>query len=599
MRSEPLFFTDHPVHTHRVYMYREALGESGLPWGYDPAVGAGTVMPPSQDVGAKIHQLTGALLAFLPPGEIVRLLLFAAVLLAPLGTLLACRRLGFSVGQQACVMAALLGVIWAALPSYFSLGLVSFAAASLLTPYVLVLFLAFVSEPGYKRYAACVAALALLLLLHVLGPFVIAPSLVLLTLAKPGLGARWRLALVCVPILIALLNGFWLAPFVLAETNPQIAPAPIAEMELDGHLTASDWSDSLATPSLDRIVRRAVGVTLGVYGLVVLYRTVSLWAFLTLVTAMGFAVALRFFGSFFPVIVTMQPLRFIAPAVVLLTIPAGLALESLGRRFRLRSEFSAALGGFVLVGAALFLGRPTPLPLPPSPDPLRAFLAARTTTEDRLLVQSDDGYRRSGYEAKAFPIAYDHEVIGNTFPETHDPAQFHSDFLWGRPLASWRPDDLRSTLERWGVTWVFVQTDDARQLIEAATGDPGESVGPYQAFQVPSASPSRFLVGRGRLTAKVNRIELTDLEPQDGLIVLRYRYHPAWRTDSGETVLRYPVPEDQTGFLALEAPSRDVTLHFDPASIFGATWPEPIRAVELVSRDAEPASDTGNHNRRK
>ena len=53
LRQEPLYAIDYPVHTHRVYMYRQAFLESGLPWGYDPAVSAGSVMDPSSDVGAK------------------------------------------------------------------------------------------------------------------------------------------------------------------------------------------------------------------------------------------------------------------------------------------------------------------------------------------------------------------------------------------------------------------------------------------------------------------------------------------------------------------------------------------------------------------
>ena len=63
-KAEPLRYSDHPVHTHRVFMYRQGLLESGLPWGYDPAVAAGFVMRPSGDAGAKPQQFLGALLLF-------------------------------------------------------------------------------------------------------------------------------------------------------------------------------------------------------------------------------------------------------------------------------------------------------------------------------------------------------------------------------------------------------------------------------------------------------------------------------------------------------------------------------------------------------
>jgi hypothetical protein len=52
----PLLFCDHPVHAYRVFMYKEALSQSGIPWGYDPALSAGKVMEPDSDVGAKPQQ---------------------------------------------------------------------------------------------------------------------------------------------------------------------------------------------------------------------------------------------------------------------------------------------------------------------------------------------------------------------------------------------------------------------------------------------------------------------------------------------------------------------------------------------------------------
>ena len=81
LRVKPLYHKDHSVHTHRVHLYRQALLESGLPWGYDPFVAAGMVMRPSGDAGAKPHQVLGVILFFLPPGTVVRLFLFVVVLI--------------------------------------------------------------------------------------------------------------------------------------------------------------------------------------------------------------------------------------------------------------------------------------------------------------------------------------------------------------------------------------------------------------------------------------------------------------------------------------------------------------------------------------
>jgi hypothetical protein len=147
-------------------------------------------------------------------------------------------------------------------------------------------------------------------------------------------------------------------------------------------------------------------------------------------------------------------------------------------------------------------------------------------------------------------------------------------------------------MNRWGVTWVFVQTNEAHALLAAVTGASSVTVGEYRAFQVPSASTSRFLVGRGRVAAQVNRFDLSDVEADNGLIVLRYRYHPAWRSDSGQPVRRYPIPEDNTGFIAMENPGRNVTLRFDPAGMLRASWPDPMRVVPS-KQYAAPDSNVG------
>ena len=106
----------------------------------------------------------------------------------------------------------------------------------------------------------------------------------------------------------------------------------------------------------------------------------------------------------------------------------------------------------------------------------------------------------------------------------------------------------------------------------SATRSQGVRVGDYTAFRT-LTRPSRFLAGRGSVRATLNRIDLTDLVAEDGLVVLRYRYHPAWTTTSGTTIERFEVPEDPRGFLALRNPPPEVRLRFDSWGMLTATWP--------------------------
>jgi hypothetical protein len=84
------------------------------------------------------------------------------------------------------------------------------------------------------------------------------------------------------------------------------------------------------------------------------------------------------------------------------------------------------------------------------------------------------------------------------------------------------------------------------------------------------------------MEAKVNRIELKDLRSKDGLIVIRYRYHPSWRAKPDMPVFSYPIAEDPSGFIALEDPPETVTLHFDPLALMAKPWPKNSKTIELT-----------------
>lgn len=72
----------------------------------------------------------------------------------------------------------------------------------------------------------------------------------------------------------------------------------------------------------------------------------------------------------------------------------------------------------------------------------------------------------------------------------------------------------------------------------------------------------------------LNRLELSEVQPERGLVVLRYRYHPAWLASNGQRVEHYPVPEDPTGFIALRNPPDELTLRFSPWGMLWTSWPE-------------------------
>jgi hypothetical protein len=583
VRSEPLYAVDYPVHTHRVHVYRQAFIESGLPWGYDPAVSAGSVMNPHNDIGAKPQQVLGLLLPFVSPGAIVRIFLFLIVLTFPVWTLLSCRRLGIPSDIQVCVMLALIAPAWflQQLSIFFFTGVVGFAAASYFTIYVFALFISFLRQPQRKTYIAFCFAGALLFLLHSLGPLALLPALAFATLIWRPLSYRWRAAAMLAPVIILALNAFWLGPYLLdwEMLNPAWKWLP-ALSNVDRHLTYDNWSEFFAKFSRPLwLGPQILALSVAFYGFLVMRRVVEGRIVITIAIVSAVALFLSYFGSFVPGFARFQPVRFILPAFVFLAIPVGIALSTLVKRIGLPVGSSVACVTVILILPAVWLGGLKQLPLPTSPDPFARFITEQTTPADRLLIQSSDGYRHGGFETKIFPLRFQREVIGSNFSAVHDPAQFLDKVLLGRELKDWSKEELKLALNRWGVSWVFTANSEGHALFTNTIGPSVAEVGSYRAFQV-SPAATRFLIGDGVMEAKVNRIELKNLRSKDGLVVIRYRYHPSWRATSDMPVFSYPIVEDPSGFIALKDPPEEVTLRFDPLALMAKPWPKNVNTVE-------------------
>lgn len=574
LRDGPLLVVDHSLHSHRIHVYRESLYAGGLPWGYDPQVEAGFAVDPRHDVGAKPQQVLGVVLFFLDPGTVERVFIFFVVLTIPLWMLLSCRKIGLPIEAQLCVLVTLLIPLWLFdnLAQFVFWGMVAFAASCYMAPYVVALFMDFANHPNLKTYLIFCLAGALLFYLHVLGPVVIALPLLLVILMTPSIPARWRLGMVCAPIIIFALNGFWAVPFLQAFLGMPSAPIP-SDLDLtqvphfaSPHATYGSLREILSFFTPVRVVAIVGGLLCSIYGVVVMRKMVGtrIACVFGLVGLVG--IGLKFFGSFIPGVVLMQPARFGLSTFVFLAVPMGLALYRISQYIRLSPIISTVGLVFCAVIGGVILDKPKSLAFTPPAMGLVDFVQNRTNLSDRLLIQS------MGWEPRALPMLLDREVVGNGFPFSKDPTQFLSTMLWGKPIDAWEPREMGAILERWGISWCFTHNQQGRELFEKITKTSGEQVGKYRAFQI-SDSESRFLLGTGQIHATVNHIELSQLQDEDGLVVLRYRYHPAWETSSGVPVFQYALSEDPKGFLALKNPSETMHLVFNSRKMLSATWP--------------------------
>jgi len=511
LREDPVLIVDHSVHTHRIQLYRDSLFSSGWPWGYDPRSGAGFVMSPGTDVGAKPQEVLGVLLFFLEPGTIERVFVFLVVLTIPLWVWLACRRIGLPLEAQLWVLVALLIPAWLYdnLPRFVIWGMVAFAASSYFLPYVLTLFLDFITRPNLKAYLFFCLGGALLFLLHVLGPVILVLPLVMLSFLGAPLSMRWRLATLASPLVIFSLNAFWAVPFLTAFLGMPSPPVPI-DLDLTlmphmakPHLTYENFSEILSLFTPLRVMVLVGGLGCVMFGLVEMSKMVGRRITLAFGLAGAAGLGLKIFGSFIPGVVLMQPARFILPTFVLLSIPIGIALYKIVEKMHVPTVGASLVVTLCAVIGATILDKPKSFASFPNPSmALVDFVDTQTQSSDRLLIQS------MAWEPRVLHLLLDREVVGNSFPFPLDPSQFLPNMLWGKSIAEWSPREMGAILQRWGISWCFTHNKQGRALFENITNSPGEQVGKYRAFQIPR-SEGRFLVGDGQIHATVNHIRNT------------------------------------------------------------------------------------------
>lgn len=568
LRDDSLPGFDYPVHTHRVYLLQEALRKRGLPWGYDPYLSAGLAIDPTQDTG-KPQQVLGVLLPFLHPATVVALFAFVVVLLGPLLLVRACRHIQLTPSVQAWVLISVLTPLWlmnSLLHHFMVFGMVAYVASVFASPWVMTCFLRFIDQPSIGRWAGFTTAGGFLFLLHVVGPMAVVTPLVVYTLLARPLAVRWRLATMLTPLIIAAINAFWFVPLMLALGMPRPLWAPVPAQLLHKSFTVRSWAELAAHLTLLQMALYALGVGAALIGLMLLAKAAGRRAAIACGLAAFSCLFLGLFGSFAPVIVYMQPLRLLIPATVFLGLPVGVLVEAFLRKIRVAPDLAAVVIAVELAVLAVAQSWLQPMQQTSASQTLKGFVMEHTSQCDRLLIQSLD------WQTKAMPLSLGREVIGHTFPVLNDPIQFKTNSAFGKPFGAWQSEELRKTLHRYGVAFVFTLTPEAGALFAKTLGEPGKSVGSYQAFTVRPRT-GRFLIGEGKVKAALNRLELSGVRPERRLVVLRYRYHPAWLASNGQQVERYSLPEDPTGFIAVRDPPAELILEFSPWAMLWTPWP--------------------------
>jgi hypothetical protein len=235
-------------------------------------------------------------------------------------------------------------------------------------------------------------------------------------------------------------------------------------------------------------------LVLGTSGLVVWLRSGRLIAAAAFGGAALVCLALALFGGQWSVTRTLEPLRFVVPLHLLLSVPAGTALARGTARLALwlgggrrgtvlcTLAYSAAIAiayaampaTILLAARQLAVTRPMVAGLAPEMRRLVEWLRDNTKSSARILLEDqlrlyEDTDPESTHWTTLLPFLLGREprqFVGGEYQLAfilhHQAASFGDFHLGGRPIDAWTPDQLRAYCEVYNIGWVVCWSPLAR-----------------------------------------------------------------------------------------------------------------------------------------
>ncbi len=613
VRDAPWFADDFPTRF-RFALTQARLLERGWLTGYDPGFAAGFPECRHLPAGGHVFQLAlalfGAHIGYARAFNVMCVLLTASSL--PI-LAWAARAAGLEAAASWVPLVAL-PVVWTGLPFSFPLtGNAMWLAASAMAIATAAAYRRFLVSGSTRDGVVIALGAAAIATVHEVGASVVLGFAIPWVVVRAGrLDRRRLLGTVAAPLVATVLNLYWLWPFVARREIADSYGSGTVEV-LDATFTAF----TLVYPT-------GLPVLLVLYGLAVMgFRRLGTRARpegtrLLLGTLVALPLAFSFGGYLWKVTAWTEPYRFVVPATLALTLLASIGLAEgdgvwADRCRRIGPWASPILAALLLALCPSNPKIPLHSGLTKEARELVSLLATRADPDRRLLLENsgweyphgswlenlaDPGHHYFGTHLPSMlPELTGLELlngaeIGKPFIR-HETVRFESHELEDRPIASWNVAELREVFDRYAVGAVLAWSDESRAALakvpEVLT--PSGGSGAFRLFQVVSPS-SRFVAGSGKISSSLDRIELDDLEPEGGRVVLRYHFDPALESDPPVRLERVEVPEDPVGFVALVDPPRHVRLGFhvqEPPlapSAFGLTSPDEGAASATRRRGA-------------
>ena len=605
--QRPVISVDHAIHLYHGYLGARFLKEHGTSWGYDPFFMAGYPKTPVYDSSSGPAELFEFMAGADYSPRAYKLGVALLVWSVPVVVLVAAHGYGCSAAAAWVSFAWALWYCWVGFPAILlRSGLVAFLWAASLAVLVPGLLVRLGHRHGLANLLGLTLAMALGLEAHptfVLMFFI--PALVAWISSPVVRSWRWHLAVAAAALASLAVTWFWWWP-LLRFLHLKTGSATFMQAEF--------WEFILQYYAGFRDARIPVLTALfGVVGLSSWYlagqRSRALVS-ITQIVALSF---LTFAGSMWEVTRNLEPIRFQVPLVLAWAIPAGQGVCAVASAMAAGNWAGAlmarmrACGAIILLLATVALStpqvwwwaperppstwqlsytrlrtaRPLAVGLRPEMNQLVDWIIQNTDHSARILLEDqlrlwERTEEESIHWTPLLPLLTGRQYVGGLYHLAfirHHHVAFGDWHLAGQHIRLWDPGALRDFLERYNIGWVItwsrasalkegglpLSTDKFASLpfceqvaaLPRLTRRLDENL--YTVFRV-QIEHSYFIRGHGRvLRADYNRIELAELEPQDGQLVLKYHWQDGLRAQPPVPIERANEPNDPIGFIRIRS----------------------------------------------
>jgi len=566
------------------------LKQFGQVWGYDPYIRAGSITNAFLTIDNNGWSIFSCLLFFLPVGVSFKLFFILSLLTIPL--LCYCSARNFFLPPQTALIAAIAGTLLthiSAMVNFLQWGSGSFVFVCYISLYTASSFYRFciTKKPGPLIRAT--AAMTCAIWIHAFAVVILfMPLLMCYALFFRKLGMRQHIWVMSALTVSFLMNLPWMLPFLtfkdqIVRDNSSIFYSARSVLE---PIYTYFLRKNLFNSYMNMVFHKEEWVDIflllaGLLGMGCWFKNKQKKLSIIFFTSFVFLFVFSYYGSFYKA-TQITPMRFLLSLNTFLLIPTAGGIIYLYRLFLADKPakvhiISLAALGYLLVALIatpyyhLFYKKDFHLvySIPEPFQDLVSWINNNTTKEGRILIENSDFGTDHQYYGTHLPFILPHltgrEYLGNYsyFAVAKDYiATFNEGYLFRKPVGDISDKMLREYFDLYNIRWVIYWSENSKKVFgrDNPFFTPLIKIDKFNICRV-ERKPSFFIKGSGTVQADYNRIQLSNVKPVGGEIILCYHFMKFLKTDPPLPIERVMLSDDKVGFIRIKNPPPSLLIY--------------------------------------